>query len=662
MGMDCCQGCRGWLSFCQIMWDGTVFLGGVWRAKYWWPESTTLLHTDNDYEIMAEVKDMQIETGSISVHTENIFPIIKKSLYSDHEIFLRELVSNAVDATQKISHLASIGQYQDEMGELKVVVSFDAEAKTITIKDRGIGMSADEVRKYINQVAFSGAEEFVKKFKDVKDTREIIGQFGLGFYSAFMVASKVEIITKSYDAAEPAVHWTCDGSTSYTMEQSDRTDRGTDLILHVAEDSEEFLDKWKLEGILKKYCRFLPFPIEFEGEIINDTEPIWKKKPADLKDEDYLAFFQKLYPYSEEPLFWIHLNVDYPFNLTGVLFFPKLKTEMELKRDRIHLYSRQVFITDNVEHIVPEYLGLLQGVIDSPDIPLNVSRSYLQADSNVKKISTYISKKVADKLYEIFKEDRGKFADKWKDIEVFVKYGMISDEKFYDKAVDFCLLRNVEDETFTLDEYKAKISEQQTDKNGTLVYLYAADRDHQDTYIRSAQKKGYDVLHLGAIIDSHFVNHMERKLEKTGWKRVDAEAIDKLIEKDVVEASLLSEDQEKELTEAYKAIAGELAVNVRVEALGADEQPVVLVKPEFMRRMREQAMLGGMGAGFKDMVNVVVNSSHPLAEKVLEKKTADARERLAKQLLDLARLSQGMLTGKDLTAFIERSVSMIGKK
>lgn len=605
---------------------------------------------------------MQVETGSISVHTENIFPIIKKSLYSDHEIFVRELVSNAVDATQKVSHLASIGQYQDELGELKVSVSFDAEAKTITIRDRGIGMSAEEVRKYINQVAFSGAEEFVKKFKDIKDSREIIGQFGLGFYSAFMVASKVEIFTTSYDASHLAVRWECDGSTSYTMEQVERQDRGTTIVLHVAEDSEEFLDKSRLETILKKYCRFLPFPIEFEGEVINDTEPLWKRKPSELKDEDYIAFFNKLYPYSDEPLFWIHLNVDYPFNLTGILFFPKLRTEMELKRDRIHLYSRQVFITDNVENIVPEYLGLLQGVIDSPDIPLNVSRSYLQADSNVKKISTYISKKVADKLHEIFKEDRDKFADKWKDIEVFVKYGMISDEKFYDKAADFCLLRNVDEATFTFDEYKAKVSEKQTDKNGNLVYLYAADKDHQDSYIRSATKKGYDVLLLSAIIDTHFISHLERKLDKVTWKRVDAEAIDKLIEKEEVEVSTLSEEQEKEIVEVYKGISSGISMDVRAEALGAEEMPVVLVKPEFMRRMREQAMLSGMGAGFKDMINIVINTSHPLAEKVLEKKTADARERLAKQLLDLARLSQGMLTGRELTEFIERSVGIIAKK
>jgi len=502
----------------------------------------------------------------------------------------------------------------------------------------------------------------VKRFQDVKDTREIIGQFGLGFYSAFMVSKQVEIITKSFQENESAVHWVCDGSTTYTMKSHERTERGTDIILHVSEDSEEFLDKFRLSEILKKYCRFLPYPVHFEGEIINDTEPLWKRKPSELTEEDYLKFFEKLYPYSEEPLFYIHLNVDYPFNLTGILYFPKLRTEMELKKDRIHLYSRQVFITDNVENIVPEYLGLLQGVIDSPDIPLNVSRSYLQADSNVKKISTYISKKVADKLHELFKEDREKFASKWKDIEVFVKYGMISDEKFYEKAVDFCLLRNVEDATFTLDEYKTKIEAVQTDKNGSLVYLYAADKDHQDSFIRSANKKGYDVLHMGSLLDSHFIGHMERKLEKTSWKRVDAEAIDKLIEKEQTEAGLLNAEQEKEIVGVYNKVAEDLGATVRAEALGADEMPVVLVRPEFMRRMREQAMLGGMQGGMKEFVSVVVNSSHPLAEKVLEKKTGESRERLAKQLLDLARLSQGMLSGKDLTEFIERSVALASKK
>ncbi|MEM0998979.1 MAG: molecular chaperone HtpG [Bacteroidota bacterium] len=614
---------------------------------------------------MADVKtkNPNVETGNISVHTENIFPIIKKSLYSDHEIFLRELVSNAIDASQKLRHLAAIGKYKDEVGELKISVELDKEAKTITVKDRGLGMSKDEVRKYINQVAFSGAEEFVKKFKDIKDSQEIIGQFGLGFYSAFMVASEVEIISKTYKKNAGGVRWTCDGTTTYSLEKYDRKERGTDIILHIAEDSEEFLEEARLKTILNKYCKFLPFPVEFDGEVINKTEPLWKKAPSELKDEDYLEFFKALYPYADEPLFWIHLNVDYPFELTGILYFPKLKQEMEVRKDRIHLYSRQVFITDNVENIVPEYLGLLQGVIDSPDIPLNVSRSYLQADSNVKKISSYISKKVADKLNELFRDDREKFEGKWSEIEVFVKYGMLSDEKFSDKAEDFCLLKNVDGEHFTFTEYKDKIRPNQTDKSDNLVVLYAADIEHQDTFINSARKKGYDVLHLQSLIDPHFIGQMERKMEKTNWKRVDADSIEKLIEKDEVAASLLSEEQENELKTVYEAVAKDWSGGVRVEALGAEEMPVVLIKPEFMRRMREQAMLGGMNNDmFKEQVNVVVNASHPLAEKVLGKKKADARERIAKQLTDLARLSQGMLTGKELTSFIERSVELVAKK
>ncbi len=609
---------------------------------------------------MAEVKDPEIETGSISVHTENIFPIIKKSLYSDHEIFLRELVSNAVDASQKINHLASIGKYKDEVGELKVVVSVDKEKKTITIADNGIGMSSDEIKKYINQVAYSGAEEFVKKFKDLKDKRDtIIGQFGLGFYSAFMVADSVEIETRSYKKNTGAVLWKSDGSTTYTLEKISRKERGTTITLHVAEDSEEFLEPARLKTILNKYCKFLPVAIEFEGEVLNNSEPLWNKKPADIKDEEYIEFFKSLYPMAEEPLFWIHLNVDFPFELTGILYFPKLRNEGELKRDRIHLYSRQVFITDNVENIVPDYLGLLQGVIDSPDIPLNVSRSYLQTDGNVRKISSYISKKVADKLKEIFNEDREKFVEKWKDIEVFVKYGMISDEKFYDKAEDFVLLKNVEDEHFTLAEYKEKIAATQTDKTENLVYLYASDPNGQDSFIQSATKKGFDVLNMSALIDTHFIGFVERKMEKSTWKRVDSESIDKLIEKDSTEVSVLNEEQEKEIIELYKGVAGPIAMNVRAQALGQDEMPVLLVKPEFFRRMREQAMLGGMDGGFnQDQVELVVNTSHDLANSVIG---AEDKEGLAKQLLDLARLSQGMLTGKELTAFIARSVEIVGK-
>ncbi len=611
---------------------------------------------------MSEVAEPTIETGSISVHTENIFPIIKKSLYSDHEIFVRELVSNAVDASQKLKHLADIGQYKDEVGDLKVTVTLDADKKTITISDMGLGMSADEVRKYINQVAFSGAEEFVKKFTDLKDKRDsIIGQFGLGFYSAFMVAGTVEIDSRSYRTEETPVHWTCDGSTTYSLATGTREDRGTEVVLHIAEDSEEFLEKARILAILNKYCKFLPIPVEFDGEIINKVAPLWKKKPADIEDAEYLEFFSALYPYAEEPLFWIHLNVDYPFDLTGILYFPKLRNEGELKKDRIHLYSRQVFITDNVENIVPDYLGLLQGVIDSPDIPLNVSRSYLQTDANVRKISTYISKKVADKLKEIFNEDREKFVEKWKDIEVFAKYGMLSDEKFYDKAEEFALLKNVAGEHYTLKEYKEKIAANQTDKDGQLVYIYASDVDHQDSFIVSAEKKGYDVLHMGALIDSHFIGFIERKMDKSTWRRVDSESIDKLIAKDETVESSLTEEQSAAIVELYKKVAGELAMSVRAQALGADEQPVVLVKPEFMRRMREQAMLGGMGREFKDMVEIVINTSHALATDIVTEGNTEAQESMAQQLIDLARLSQGMLSGRELTEFIARSVALVGK-
>ena len=607
---------------------------------------------------MAEVKDKQeqIERGNISVHTENIFPIIKKSLYSDHEIFLRELVSNAIDASKKIAHLAAIGKYKDEIGELKVVVELDKEAKTLTIKDRGIGMSADEVRKYINQVAFSGAEEFIKKFKEVKDTKEIIGQFGLGFYSAFMVSEQVEIISRSYKKNQGGVHWTCDGSTEYTLEKYKRTDRGTDIILHIAEDSEEFLEEARIQAILDKYAKYLPYPVEFNGEVVNKSEPIWNKPPADLTDEDYINFFKEMYPFSGEPLFWIHLNVDYPFELTGILFFPKLRNEVELKKDKIHLYSRQVFITDNVQDIVPEYLGLLQGVIDSPDIPLNVSRSYLQTDSNVRKISTYISKKVAEKLKQLYKEDRDKYQEKWSDIEVFIKYGMISDDKFYDRVEDACLFKNVDDEFYRIAEYKEKITPNQTDKDGSLNFIYTGDKANQDIFVQSAKKKGIDVLLMNSLIDSHFIGLMERKIENSRWKRVDSETADRLIPKDEAEVSTLSEEQETEITEVFKGIVDE-KVTVKAEALGAEELPVVILRPEFFRRMQEQAMLSGMKDQFGDQYEVIVNTSHNMAEQVL---ASAEKADMARQLLDLAKLSQGMLNGGDLTQFIERSVGLIG--
>src|SRR6201996_892863 len=485
------------------------------------------------------------EEGTISIHTENIFPIIKKFLYSDSEIFLRELVSNAVDATQKIKRLASLGQYTGDLGELRVEVAFDEAKKTITISDNGIGMTADEIKKYINQIAFSGATEFMEKFKEAKDANEIIGRFGLGFYSAFMVADKVEIQTLSYqDGAEPA-YWVCDGSTEFEIGTGILEERGTEITLYVNEEGQEFLDKNRLQQILDKYCKFLPVPIKFgtkteeeedgvdeEGKpkytsvevdnIINDTNPIWTKSPSELKDEDYLAFYKELYPFSEDPLFWIHLNVDYPFNLTGVLYFPKLKNDFEVQKNKIKLFSRQVFITDEVKDIVPEFLMLLHGVIDSPDIPLNVSRSFLQADSNVKKINTYITKKVADKLADLFKADRKSYEEKWSDIGVFVKYGMISDDKFYDKAKDFALLTNTDKKNFTLNEYQDKVAPAQTDKDGRVVYLYTTDPAKQDAFIQSANKKGYDVLVMDSPLDSHFISHLEHKLEKTSLKRVDS--------------------------------------------------------------------------------------------------------------------------------------------
>jgi molecular chaperone HtpG len=624
------------------------------------------------------------EKGNISIHTENIFPIIKKFLYSDNEIFLRELVSNAVDAVQKIKRLGSLGQFNGEVGQPLVKVAVDKDAKTITISDNGLGMTAEEIKKYINQVAFSGASEFVEKFKDAKDANEIIGKFGLGFYSAFMVADLVEIQTLSYqDGAEPA-RWICDGSTEFEITEGTKTTRGTDIILHVNKDSEEFLEESKLQEILDKYAKFLPVPIQFgsktesveDGEdeegkkkykevevdnIINTTNPIWTKAPADLSDEEYLSFYRELYPFSEEPLFWIHLNVDYPFNLTGVLYFPKLKNDFEMQRNKIKLYSRQVFITDEVKDIVPEFLMLLHGVIDSPDIPLNVSRSFLQADSNVKKINNYITKKVADKLAELFAKDRKAFEDKWKDIGLFVKYGMISEEKFYDKAKDFALVGNTKNELFTLNEYKEKVAPLQTDKNGTVVYLYSNDAAKQDAFIQSANKKDYDVLVLDSPIDNHFINQMEQKLEKTSIKRVDSSVADKLIEKDEVNEHVLSEDQVKEVTAIFEKAITKPGMQVEVIALNPDELPVTITMDEFMRRMKDMAAMGG-GMGFygqmPDSYKVAINGNHKLVSKIL-KTEGEAQANLAKQAVDLALLAQGMLTGAELTAFVSRSVELI---
>ena len=625
------------------------------------------------------------EKGTISIHTENIFPIIKKFLYSDNEIFLRELVSNAADATQKIKRLAGLGQYNGELGELEVNVSFDKDKKTITISDNGLGMTAEEIKKYINQIAFSGATEFVEKFKDAKDANEIIGKFGLGFYSAFMVSDHVEIQTLSYQDGAESAAWICDGSTEFEIKEGTKKTRGTDVILHVNSESEEFLDQHKLQQILDKYFKFLTVKLVFgtttdsvnDGEdaegkkqyksvevpnVINGAKPIWTQSPSELTDEDYIKFYKELYPFQEDPLFWIHLNVDYPFNLTGVLYFPKLKNDVEIQRNKIKLFSRQVFITDEVKDIVPEFLMLLHGVIDSPDIPLNVSRSFLQADSNVKKINSYITKKVAEKLGELFKKDRAAYETKWSDIGLFVKYGMISEEKFYDKAKDFALFTNTEKKNFTMDEYRDKVKAIQTDKDGNVIYLYTVDPAKQDGFIQSATRKGYDVLLMDTQIDSHFVSQMEQKLEKTQLKRVDSSTADKLIDKGEKMEHILSEDQTKQIKEIFEKAINKPAYQVEVEALNPDELPVTVTMDEFMRRMKDMAAMGG-GMSFygnmPDSYKVAINGNHKIVSKILASTDEAEQSALAKQAYDLALLSQGMLTGADLTAFVNRSVSLI---
>jgi molecular chaperone HtpG len=623
------------------------------------------------------------EKGTISINTENIFPIIKKFLYSDHEIFLRELVSNAVDATQKIKRLASLGHYNKELGELKIKVAVDKKAKTITVSDNGIGMTADEIKKYINQVAFSGATEFLEKFKEANDANEIIGRFGLGFYSSFMVAEKVEIQTLSYQDGASATRWTCDGSTEFEISEGNRTERGTDVILYINADSEEFLDEHRISGILNKYAKFLPVPVQFgtrtesvpDGEdadgksiykevvvdnIINNTTPIWTKQPNELKDEDYLSFYRELYPFSEEPLFWIHLNVDYPFNLTGVLYFPKLKNDFEITKNKIRLFSRQVFITDEVKDIVPEFLLLLHGVIDSPDIPLNVSRSFLQSDSNVKKINSYISRKVAEKLGELFKKDRKSYEEKWNDIGLFVKYGAISDEKFYEKAKEFLLLENTKHEKYTLEEYAARVKDFQEDKNGRLVYLYTGDAERQDSYVQAAHKKNYDVLLMNSPIDTHFIHQLEMKLEKTSLKRVDADVMDKLIEKEDTEKHKLNDDETARLKSIFEKAINNTQMKVEIDSDHGDAMPVTITMEEWMRRMKDMSRMGGGGGmnfygNMPDTYKVSVNANHKLVNKIL---SADETQQtvLAKQAFDLAMLAQGLLKGADLTAFVERSV------
>jgi len=607
------------------------------------------------------------ETGSISIHTENIFPIIKKFLYSDHEIFLRELVSNAVDATQKLKSLAALGEYKGELGELKVRVTVDKDARKITISDHGLGMTADEIKKYINQIAFSGATEFVEKYKekDAQAKDQIIGQFGLGFYSAFMVAKEVEIWSQSYKEDTLTAHWTCDGSTQYTIDEPTgehaKAERGTDIVLHVADDSDEFLEEARLRTILTKYCKFLPIPIGFEGELINDTTPIWTKQPADLTDEDYKKFYQELYPMSmDEPLFWIHLNVDYPFNLTGILYFPKVKDELQFSRNKIQLYSRQVFITDEVKDVVPEFLMLLHGVIDSPDIPLNVSRSFLQADANVRKINTYITRKVADKLGELFRKDRAGYEEKWADIGLFVKYGMLSDDKFYERAKDFVLLKSVDGTLRTITEYTEHVQANQQDKDGNTVVLYTTDAEQQHGFVAAAQERGYDVLEMDHILDAHFIGQLEQKLEKTSFKRVDAATASQLIEKDDAQTSVLSDDDQKKLETVFQGAISNPAMHVKVAALSPQDAPVVITQNEFMRRMKDMQRTGGGGGmqmfgSMPDSFDVTVNANSPLVSKVL----ADGGETIAKQAFDLALLAQGMLKGEALTAFVKRSTELL---
>ncbi len=618
--------------------------------------------------------------GNISVQAENIFPIIKKFLYSDHEIFLRELISNAVDATTKVKTLSSKGEIKGELGDTTIEVKINKEDKTLHIIDKGIGMSEDEVNRYLNQVAFSSAEEFLAKYKD---DASIIGHFGLGFYSAFMVSNKVEVITKSYKEDAPAVKWECDGDPSYTIEPNDKTARGTEIILHINDENTEYLEEGRISALLDKYCKFLPVEIKFgtktettwEGEgddkqeiktevdnIINNPHPIWKKKPSDLTDDDYRNFYQELYPFSQAPLFWIHLNIDYPFNLTGILYFPKLNNSFELQKNKIQLYSNQVFITDDVKEIVPEFLMLLHGVIDSPDIPLNVSRSYLQSDANVKKINSYISKKVAEKLHSLFKEDRKEYENKWKEISTFVKYGMISDDKFNEKATSFVLLKNINNEYFTLDEYKEKVKANQTDKHNKIVYLYANDLKAQHAYIKAAQDYGYDVLEMDTIIDNHFMQHIEYKGNEVTFVRVDSDTPDNLVQKEETRESVLSQAEQDKVKEIFTTAVKNIGSgHIELKALSPNDMPVMITRPEFMRRMKEMQALQGMDMNmFPDTYNVVINTNHPLiADKLIKMRSEDKKADFANYLHDLALLNQGMLSGEELSTFVSRSLEFI---
>ncbi len=617
--------------------------------------------------------------GKINVSVENIFPLIKKFLYSDQEIFLRELISNATDALTKMQHLSSIGEFKGEIGDLSVELKIDKKAKKLHIIDNGVGMTSDEVKKYINDVAFSGAEEFLEKYKETSKDTGIIGHFGLGFYSSFMVSDKVEIITKSYKD-EPAAHWLCDGSPEYSLKKSEKIERGTEIILHISKDSKDYLEESKISELLNKYNKFMPHPIKFgtkeetipgkEGEkeekviidnIINNPNPAWTKTPADLKDEDYKQFYRELYPYQfEEPLFHIHLNVDYPFNLTGILYFPKISNDLNLQKDRIQLYQNQVFVTDNVEGIVPEFLGLLKGVIDSPDIPLNVSRSYLQSDVSVKKITNYITRKVADKLNSIFKNERENLESKWNDIKVVIEYGMLTEDKFYDKAESFNLYPTVDDKYLTYEELEKKIKKLQTDKDGNLIILYAQNKDEQYTFIESAKEKGYEVLLLDSPIIPHLMQKLESKKEKIKFSRVDSDTLENLIKKDEEVISKLTDEEKEKLKPMIETAVENEKYTVQLEALDSNSMPFMLAQPEFMRRMKEMQQTGGGAMGnLPEMYSLIVNTNHELVGKILNTRTEKKRNSLIKQSIDLAKLSQNNLTGKDLTEFINRSIDLI---
>jgi len=618
--------------------------------------------------------------GKINVSVENIFPLIKKFLYSDQEIFLRELVSNATDALTKLSHMSSIGEIKGDIGNLGLEIKVNKKEKTLHIIDNGVGMTSEEVKKYINDVAFSGAEEFLEKYKDKKEDAGIIGHFGLGFYSSFMVADKVEIITKSYKD-ESAAHWICDGSPEYSLKKSQKEERGTEIILHISKDSKDYLEESKITELLNKYNKFMPFPIKFgtkeetinkdeKGEksetktvdnIINNTNPAWTKTPSDLKDEDYKNFYKELYPFQfEEPLFHIHLNVDYPFNLTGILYFPKISNDLNIQKDRIQLYQNQVFVTDNVEGIVPEFLALLKGVIDSPDIPLNVSRSYLQSDTSVKKITNYITRKVADKLNSIFKNDRKSLEEKWNDIKVVIEYGMLTEDKFYDKAEEFNLYPTVDEKYLTYPELEKKIKKSQTDKDGNLIILYAQNKDDQHSYIKNAKEKGYEVLLLDSPIISHLIQKFESKKEKVKFTRVDSDALENLINKEDNKVSKLNDEEKEKLKPMIEDVVSEEKYTVQLEPMDSNSLPFMLAQPEFMRRMKDMQQTGGGAMGsFPEMYTLIVNTNHELIGKILNTRTENKRKRLIKQSIDLAKLSQSTLKGEDLTEFIKRSIDLI---